>query len=115
MRGMILVAVPCLLGLVGLARPGEPSREERLARAQERFRLGVEKLREPAEARRFFEQATEEFARLYGGARSPAFYLGFGNAAALAGRWPVAIWAYHCGLQIDPNDGALRAHLEHAR
>lgn len=115
MRGVMLVAVPCLLGLVGLSRPGDPSSEEILARAHERFQLGVEKLRQPAESRRLFAQAAKDFERLYGGPRSPAFYLSWGNAEALAGRWPYAICAYHCGLKIDPNNAALRAHLEHAR
>ena len=35
MRTVIVVALPCLFGLVGLAVPGGPSREERLAHADD--------------------------------------------------------------------------------
>jgi hypothetical protein len=94
---------------------GESPKEERLARAQEQFRLGVEKLRQPAEARRLFAQAADEFASLRDVIPSPNLYLCLGNAEALAGRWPHAIWAYQCGLRIDPNHGALREHLQYAR
>jgi hypothetical protein len=112
---ILIVSVLPICGLVGLAARGGPSSEERLARAQERFRLGVEKLGQPAESRRLFGQAADELERLRESARSSEFYLFLGNAEALAGRWPRAIWAYHCGLEVDPNIRALRAHLEYAR
>jgi hypothetical protein len=115
MRSVIVLALPCFFGLVGLSVPGGPSTEERLARAQERFRLGVERLGQPAESRRFFGQAADELERLSGSVPSPAFYLSLGNAEALAGRWPRAIWAYQCGLEVDPNSAALREHLGYAR
>lgn len=115
MRTLIVLTLACLLYPVRVGVPGEPSKEERLAHAQERFRLGVEKLGQPAESRRLFGHAADELERLRGSARSPAFYLSLGNAEALAGRWPKAIWAYHCGLEIDPNNAALRAQLEYAR
>src|SRR2546423_1030278 len=49
------------------------------------------------------------------GLRSPALYLALGNAEALAGRWPRAIWAYECGRRLDRNDARLREHLNYAR
>ena len=86
-----------------------------VARAQQRFRLGVEKLGQPAESRRLFGQAADDLEELRESGCSPAFYLTMGNAQALAGRWPKAIWAYQCGLMVDPNNAALREHLEYAR
>jgi hypothetical protein len=114
MRTLIVLALPCYFGF-RLIAPGGPSDEELVARAQERFRLGVEKLGQPAESRRLFGQAADDFESLWESGRSPAYYLTMGNAEALAGRWPKAIWAYHCGLMVDPNNAPLREHLEYAR
>ncbi len=110
MRAMMLLA-----GLGLLAHPAAAS-EESLTRAQEHFRRGVEKLRSIAESRRLFADAADELEQLHKqGARSAAFYLALGNAEALAGRWPRAIWAYDCGLQLDPNDRSLREHRDYSR
>jgi hypothetical protein len=112
------VTVIALLCLVSLGRSGaasEPSTEDVLARAQNQFRQGAEKLREPIEARRLFGEAADTFATLRGVVRSPNFFLSWGNSEALAGRWPQAIWAYHSGLRIDPNSEPLREHLQYAR
>jgi hypothetical protein len=110
MHAVTVFALPWLLALAG------STDDELLARAQDRFHLGVAKLRNVAESRRLFARAAADFAQLHErGVRSPALYLSLGNAEALAGRWPRAIWAYQCGLRLDPNDAALRTHLEYAR
>jgi hypothetical protein len=114
MRTLIVLALPCLIGVPRILAGG-PSDEELLARAQERFRLGVGKLGQPAESRRLFGEAADDIESLCESGRSPAFYLTLGNAEALAGRWPKATWAYHCGLQVDPNSAVLREHLVYAR
>ena len=115
MRYVIVLGLPCALGLIGLSKSDVMPKEARLALAQKNFERGVEKLRQPAEARRLFVQAAEDFDRLSGSVRSPAVYLSLGNAEALAGRWPRAVRAYHAGLKVDPNDRALRAHRDYAR
>jgi hypothetical protein len=111
-----LHTVPALIGLIGLSAFAEPPSDEVLAHAQERFRLGVESHRNIGESRRRFAEAADDLARLtVQGYRSPALWLARGNAEALAGRWPLAIWAYQCGRRRDRNDAALRAHLDYAR
>src|SRR5262249_3252386 len=49
------------------------------------------------------------------GVRSPDLYLNLGNAALLADRWPEALWAYHMGLKLDPNNAQLREHRDFVR
>jgi hypothetical protein len=110
------VTVLATAGLLLLGQTAGPSNDERAARAAERFRQGVENVRSVAEARRRFTEAADDFYRLHErGVRSGGLYLALGNAEALAGRWPRAIWAYHCGLRLDPNNRALRDHLAYAR
>jgi hypothetical protein len=90
--------------------------DKTLGQAQEHFRQGVEKLRSVSESRRLFAAAADDFARVQQeGVRTAALYRALGNAEALAGRWPRAIWAYECGLRLDPNDRTLRQHRDYAR
>jgi hypothetical protein len=90
--------------------------QQRAESARRDFREGIDRLRSVAESRRLFGQAAQGFQELHKqGVRSPALYRALGNAEALAGRLPQAIWAYHCGLQLDANDRALRTHLDYAR
>ena len=114
MRFVIVLGWACSLG-AGEAGPGEPPAQHRLEQARTAFQLGVQAQRQPAEARDHFAQAAADLEPLSGPGRSPAFFLGLGNAEALAGRWPQAIWAYHCGLKLDPNNADLHEHLETAR
>jgi hypothetical protein len=67
-------------------------------------------------ARTHFAEAANRYLDLHRrGVRCPALYRSLGNAALLADRWPEAIWAYHVGLKLDPNDAAMREHLAFAR
>ena len=110
MRAVIVLAA------VGLFAGRATASDQALARAEEHFRQGVESLRSVAESRRHFADAARDLEQLHKqGVRSAALYLALGNAEALAGRWPRAIWAYECGLALDPNDRPLREHLAYAR
>jgi len=83
-----------------------------LRQAEEAFRLGAGSQARVQQARRHFSQAADLFGALERrGVRSPALYLDLGNAAFLAGQPARALWAYHCGLRLDPNDRRLREHL----
>jgi hypothetical protein len=109
-RAVILLAALVLFA----SRAGAD--DETLAQAQEHFRQGVENLRSVSESRRLFAAAAADLARLQQeGVRTADLYLALGNAEALAGRWPRAIWAYECGLRLDPNDRTLRQHRDYAR
>lgn len=94
------------------------SNEEILAKAEAAFRQGVESQPRLLEARKHFSRATDYYLQLNDGPRyvsSPGLYRSLGNAAMLADRWPEAIWAYQCGLRLDPNDRTMRDHLAFAR
>jgi hypothetical protein len=113
-------ALPLLLALT-LALPADhtkvaSSNKEILRQAEAAFRLGVASQARVQEARRNFTEAAQRFGELHEhGVRSPALYLDLGNAEYLAGRPERALWAYHCGLRLDPNDRPLREHLHWAR
>jgi hypothetical protein len=115
MHRLIIPVLPVLLSLIGLSKPGDPTRADILGHAQQRFRLGTDNLRNVAEARQRFAEAAADLERIVTRENSPAFFLALGNAEALAGRWPWAIWAFECGRRLDPNDAALREHLDYAR
>lgn len=105
-----------LLSALGLFATSAAAGDETLTHAQEHFRQGVDKLRSVAESRRLFAEAAAEFEQLHkDGIHSAALYLALGNAEALAGHWPRAIWAYDCGLRRDPTDRALREQRDYAR
>jgi hypothetical protein len=90
--------------------------DEILAKAQTAFRHGVENRDKLIQARRDFAEATDAYLQLHqNGVRSPALYRNLGDAAYLADRWTEAIWAYHMGLRLDPNDQIMREHLIDAR
>jgi hypothetical protein len=121
-HGLTYVAAAILMGPVSYKAAPDLSREELVARAQKLFRSSVEKLHQPSESRRLAAEAAEDLhwaaefrPRDPLGTPSPTHYLSLGNAEMLAGRLPRAIWAFHAGLKIDPNDSALRANLEYAR
>jgi hypothetical protein len=105
-----------LLGWFGLTVPRAQSDAESLVRARQRFEHGVGTAGDVVAARRLFAEAADDLRRLHErGEASPALYLALGNAEALAGRWPRALWAFHAGRRLDPNDRALREHLQYAR
>ncbi len=87
-----------------------------LEKADAAFRAGVEKKAVVLAARKHFAEATDHYLDVHRrGIRSPSLYLKLGNAAALADRWPEALWAYHMGLKLDPNNARLRTHLTFVR
>jgi hypothetical protein len=86
------------------------------ARASSEFQQGIDSKSRLLQARRHFSKATDAFRELHErGVRSPALYRNLGNAAVLADRWPEAVWAFHVGLKLDPNEAVLREHLAFAR
>lgn len=94
-----------------------------LSDAEIAFNKGIESKSRILQARKHFSDSTDIYLRVHQKgqrtpdwtARSPALYLNLGNAATLADRWPEAIWAYHQGLKLDPNDLRLREHLAFVR
>lgn len=46
---------------------------------------------------------------------SSSYYHNLGNACLLAGKLAEAIYNYHRGLRLDPNDAGLQANLDYAR
>lgn len=112
MRALIACATCALLAATASAQ----SNDEILAEAAAAFGQGVEHKDRLLQARQDFARATDSFLELHRrGFRSAALYRNLGNAALLADRWPEAIWAYHMGLALDPNDAVLREHLAFAR
>lgn len=110
-----LFAIVFLLALATTAC-ADRTNEQILANADAAFRLGVENQLKILIARKHFASATDGYRDLHQrGVRSPALYLNLGNAATLADRWPEAIWAYHQGLKLDPNDQRLREQLAFVR
>lgn len=112
-----LIGVPLvLLWPWASAGANGPASEEILAKAETAFRHGVDHKAKLLMARKHFSEATDAYLRLHElGFRSAALYRSLGNAAVLADRWPEAIWAYHHGLRLDPNDRAMREHLRFVR
>ncbi len=106
-----------LFTLLALAVPGsEPGSAEVLRRAEEAFQRGVAGQARVQQAQRHFAAAADLFDQLRRrGVSSAALYLDLGNAEYLAGRPERAVWAYLCGLQLDPNQRLLRQHLALAR
>jgi hypothetical protein len=110
-----------LLLLISLAVPGAeealfPANSDLLKQAEDAFRHGVESQERVQQAQRHFTRAAELFRQLHErGVRSDALYLNLGNAEYLAGRPERALWAYQCGLLLNPNERRLREHLELAR
>jgi hypothetical protein len=95
---------------------GEQSDAEVAAQAATAFQRGVECKTRLLEARKHFGEAADACTELHRrGVRSPALYRNLGNAAVLADRWPEAIWAYHVGLTLNPNDPELGEHLAFVR
>jgi hypothetical protein len=110
-----LVVLAVFMPAVAFA-DGERSDGEVAAQAERTFRQGVESKARLLEARKHFADAADSCLELHRrGVRSPALYRNLGNAAVLADRWPEAIWAYHVGLKLDPNDRELREHLAFVR
>jgi hypothetical protein len=90
--------------------------EDLLTQAEQAFRRGVENRVRLLQARKQWNEAIDCWLELHDrGVRSPAIYLNLGNAAVLADRWPLALWAYQVGLKLDPNDGQLRTHRDFVR
>lgn len=116
MRSLIAVMIAILLPAFGQAQDSLRTDEEILAQAEAAFQRGVENKSRFLLARTHFSEATNRYLELHRhGIRSPALCRSLGNAALLADRWPEAIWAYHVGLLLDPNDAVMREHLAFAR
>jgi hypothetical protein len=118
MRASMIACLLVFSSLPAFAHAQESTRSdaEVFAQAETAFRLGVENKTNLLQTRRHFSEATDACFELHRrGVRSPALYLNLGNAAVLADRWPEAVWAYHVGLKLDPNDAGLRDHLAFAR
>jgi hypothetical protein len=109
--------IACMIILMPYtARVSAQTNDDVAALAEAAFRQGVEHRSQLLAARKHFSRATDLYRDLHRrGVRSTALYLNLGNAAVLADRWPVAIWAYHLGLKLDPNDRTLREHLAFVR
>jgi hypothetical protein len=108
--------VGVLLVMLAPALAHAQTDEEILAQADAAFQRGVENKSRFLLARTHFAEAANGYLELHRrGMRSPALYRSLGNAALLADRWPEAIWAYHVGLNLDPNDAVMREHLAFAR
>src|SRR5208283_5028376 len=106
----------CLIVIVAPALVRAQTDDEILAQAEAAFQRGVENKSRFLLARTHFSEATNRYLELHQRrVRTPALYRSLGNAALLADRWPEAIWAYHVGLKLDPNDASLREHLAFAR
>src|SRR5262249_10850615 len=89
---------------------------ELLARAEAAFHEGVRLRAEPDAARRQFRAAAEAYAELRRRGPANAPRCGDeGNAWFLADALPRAVFAFRRGLELDPNDATLRAHLRVAR
>jgi len=110
-----------LVGLVMLvpaaATAGSEGADAEIAAQAERaFRQGVESKTRLLEARKHFADTADLCLELHRrGIRSADLYRNLGNAAVLADRWPEAIWAYHVGLKLYPNDAELHAQLAFVR
>jgi hypothetical protein len=90
--------------------------DDLLADARAAFRRGLSSKNKLLQSRKDFSQASDAYLQLHErGIRNPALYRNLGNAALLADRFPVAIWAYQSGLQLDTNDRVMRDHLALAR
>lgn len=116
MRARVNFSLLVVAFLPTLALASTRTDEEIFAQAENAFRQGVDNKVRVLQARKHFSEATDAYRELYRrGVRSPELFLNLGNAAVLADRWPEAVWAYHAGLRLDPNDRTLREHLEFAR
>jgi hypothetical protein len=116
MRSLIAVMIAIALPPLGQAQGSLRTDEEILAQAEAAFQRGVENKSRFLLARAHFSDATNRYLELHRrGIRTPALYRSLCNAAVLADRWPEAIWAYHVGLKLDPNDAVMREHLDFAR
>jgi len=94
----------------------QQSDDDVLAAAESAFRQGVENKPRLLVARKHFSVAVDAYRELHRrGYRSAALYRNLGNAGVLADRWPEAIWAFHVGLRLDPNDSVMQEHLAFAR
>lgn len=86
-----------------------------IASAEGSFRAGVA-AKDPAQARKHFIAAANDFERLAGQEQeNPALYRNLGNARFLAGQLPEAILAFRRGQRLAPDDTVLRRNLEFAR
>lgn len=114
MRAIIIIAPLAMHLLPGISVA--QTNEQILADAQAAFREGIQNKGRLIQSRADFSKSADAYLELHRrDVHNPALYRNLGNAAALADRWPVAIWAYHVGLKLDPNDRAMREHLAFAR
>ena len=116
MRELIVAGLVVMLPCLTLAQSSVRANVGIVATAKSAFQQGVDNQTRFLLARKHFSEATDAYLELHnGGVRSPSLYLNLGNAATLADRWPLAIWAYQVGLQLDPSNRDLRDHLGFVR
>jgi len=120
MRACLVLPIFCCVSCA----PSHPRADEFLpdfnrsfAEAESAFEKGIENKGRLLVARKHFSDSTDAYLKLHrsGSVRSPQLYRNLGNAAVLADRWPIAIWAYHVGLKLDPNESHLREQLAFVR
>src|SRR5437764_4421531 len=109
----VFLAVAHLSLAVGPAFADDPGLRE----AQQAFRNGTNSRADEPAARGYFREA----ARAYWNAiaaehyRTPGSWRMYGNSLLLSGNVPRAVYAYRCGLALDPDDEGLRRGLDLAR
>jgi hypothetical protein len=111
--GLLVVA---MLFAVSSALAVAGSGQEIAEQAESAFYAGVVHRDNDVEARPLFRNAAEAFAELRRrGLDSSELHLSEGNARLLAGDLPGAVFAYHRGLCLSPDDVKLRQALAYAR
>jgi hypothetical protein len=114
-----MVAAFVLIGLfLGSGPSGNQAVSDRqlFDRARSAFRDGMRLEGQPGQARAQFAKAASEYDDLRSrGFQSAALFRNQGDAYFLAGDVPHSILAYRRGLQLDPEDEQLHAHLARAR
>lgn len=86
-----------------------------VAAAESAFQQGIASRTDATAAKHKFSHAADLFSRMSKASPSAQLFLNLGNASLLADRLPEAIFAYQRGLQIAPDEEALRRHLRYAR
>lgn len=91
----------------------QDSADARWQQANEAFQHGVEQLQQLRLAKQSFERAALLYRGLHEeGLRRPGLYRNLGHAEFLADRWPQALWAYHMGRTLQPNDRVFQQHID---
>jgi hypothetical protein len=93
-----------------------PSNEQLLDQAEAAYAAGLHSQKKPLAARQLFARAAGLYEQLRSrGVRNPSLERNLGQSYLLAGDSPRAILAYRRGLDMAPDDPALRTRLDEAR